>query len=91
MNDLAILLLAIGIPAGILLVWYAVREFQCRLRWRRMWADMVDITDMDEGRERWHRFLKEGGKGHKIALPKTEGIFQGIWRGTRNEKENCKN
>ena len=87
MNDLMILLLAFGIPLAILLVWYAVREFLEYLRWHRMWKDLVDIADIEEGRKRWHRFLREDGRGHEAALPKIEEVFQGMWRDTRDERE----
>ena len=87
MSDLTLLLLALGIPIGLLLVWYVVRELLKRLRWDRMWKDLLDIADMDEGRERWHRFLRDDGSEHQIALPETEKIFQGMWRDTRSERE----
>ena len=88
MSNLTILLLALGISAGILLVRYAIREFRKRLRWHRMWEDLVDIADKDEGRERWHRFLREDDNEHKIPLPKIEKMFQGMWKDTRDERKN---
>ena len=52
-----------------------------------MWVDIENIADIDEDRERWHKFLREDGSEDKIALPKTEEIFQGIWKDTRDERE----
>lgn len=87
MSDMTILLLAIGIPSGLLLVRYAIYKFRNLLRWNRMWKDMLKITDMSEGREIWHRFLRDDGNEHQIAWPETEEIFQGMWRDTRAERE----
>ena len=87
MDNLTILLLALGILAVLSLVWYAVREIQNRLRWSRMWEDLRDITDMDEGRERWHQFLREDGREDKIALPEMEKMFQGIWKDTMDKRD----
>ena len=86
MDNLTILLLALGIPAVLLLVGYAVLKIRDRLRWARMWVDLRDITDKDEGRERWHQFLRDEGCEDKIALPKAEEMFQGMWKDTRDER-----
>lgn len=90
MSDLSTLLLAFGISLAIFLLWHVVREIRSRLRWNRMWKDLVDIDDIDEGRERWHRFLREDGNEHKIPLPKIEEIFQGMWRDSRLERADCR-
>ena len=87
MDNLTILLLALGILAVLLLVWYAVHKIRERLRWARMWVDLRDITDKDEGRDRWHRFLRDEGCEDKIALPKVEEMFQGMWKDTRDERK----
>ena len=50
MNDLFALILAFGIPVSIVLVLYEVHELRERLRWNRMWKDLANIADMDEGR-----------------------------------------
>ena len=86
MDNWITLLLAFGIPVGILLAWYAFREFRKRLQWHRMWNDMENLADIDEGRERWHRFLREDGRGHEAALPKIEEVFRGIWKDTRERE-----
>ena len=90
MSDLSILLLAFGIAVVLLLVWHVVREIRSRLRWNRMWKDLVVIADMNEGRERWHRFLREDGNEHKIPLPKAEEMFQKMWKDTRDERADCR-
>ena len=86
MDNWITLLLAFGIPVGILAAWYAFREFRVKYQWHKMWVDMENLADIDEGRERWHRFLKEDGRGHEAALPKIEDVFQGIWKDTRDER-----
>ena len=86
MNDLFTLILAFGIPVAILLVLYEVHEFRERLRWKRMWKDLANITDMDEGRKRWYRFLIEEGYEETIPLPKVEEMFQEMWKDTRPQK-----
>ena len=87
MDNLTILLIGFGVPAGILLVWYAFHKIRDRLRWARMWVDLRDIADKDEGRERWHQFLRDEGCEDKIALPKVEEMFQGMWKDTRDERK----
>ena len=84
MNDLAILLLAFGIPVSIVLVLYALHEIWERLRWKRVYKDLADIADMDEGRKRWRRFLREEGYEDKITLRQMEETFQSVWKNTRN-------
>ena len=37
--------------------------------------DLINITDKDEGRERWHQFLRNEDCEDKTALPKIEEIF----------------
>ena len=90
MDNLTILLFALGVPAVLLLVGYAFHEIRECLRWSRMWVDLIHITDKDEGRERWHRFLRDEGCEDKIALPKVEEMFQGMWKDTRDEREDYK-
>lgn len=84
MNDLLTLLLAFGIPVAILLVLYELHQFWERLRWKRMWKDLADIANEDQGRKRWHQFLREEGYEETIPLPKVEEMFQRMWKDTRN-------
>ena len=51
---------------------------------------MLDIADMDEGRKRWHQFLRNDGSEYQIALPEAEKIFQEIWKDTRSERKGHK-
>ena len=84
MNDLFILILAFGIPVAIVLVYCEIHEFREHQRWKRVYKDLADIADMDKGRVRWHRFLREEGYEETIPLPKVEEMFQRIWKDTRN-------
>ena len=90
MNDLLTLLLAFGIPVAILLVLYELHQFWERLRWKRMWKDLADIANENQGRKRWHRFLREEGYEETIPLPKVEEMFQRMWKDTRDERKECK-
>lgn len=76
MNDLFILILAFGIPVSILLLLYQIHEFRESQRWKRLRKDLADIANMDKGRVRWHRFLREEGYEETIPLPKAEEMFQ---------------
>lgn len=87
MNDLFILILAFGIPVSILLLLYQIHELRESQRWKRLRKDLADIAEMDKGRVRWHRFLREDGRGHEAALPKIEEVFRGIWKDTRDERK----
>ena len=86
MNELFTLILAFGIPVAILLVWYSLLEFWEHLRWKRMWKDLANIADMDDGRVRWRQFLREEGYEDKITLRQIEETFQSAWQKTRPEK-----
>ena len=46
MNNWTILLLAFGILVGILIVWYAFREFRAKYQWHKMWIDMENLADL---------------------------------------------
>ena len=87
MNNWITLLLAFGIPVGILAAWYLVKEFKEKRQWHKMWNDMENLANIDEGRERWQRFLKETDTEHKIPVSEAENIFKELWRDTRDERK----
>ena len=57
----------------------SINGIKCGLIWKI-------LPTFDEGRERWHRFLREDRRGHEAALPKIEEVFQGIWKDTRERE-----